>query len=164
MEAKDAKPCAAAREEDAYKGQLFDELSRGLAGGTISRRRVLKLAGVAILGSTGLLSLFPRMAGAQSSVYGRTVTAQQFSGGCAEDEPAINNRACIGNMCGGNRNCFCAETVTGKNRCVNLRADEACPQRDQCDSNRDCPGDMICIKIGGCCGHPRRNDCARPCG
>ena len=164
MEAKAAKLWAAAQREDAPEGQLFDELSRGIASGTISRRRVLKLAGMAILGSTGLLSLFPGVAGAQSSVYGRTVTSQQIGeGGCAEDEPAISNRRCEPNPCGGNRNCFCAETVRGNKRCVNFRADQACPERDLCDSNRDCPGDEVCIKIGGCCGHRRRNDCRPLC-
>ena len=153
MEAKDAKPCAAARDEDAYKGQLFDELSRGLASGAISRRRALKLAGAAILGSMGLLSLFPGAAGAQAV----------GQGGCAEDEPAISNGACPLNSCGDNRNCFCAVTVNGTKRCVNLRATIACSGQSDCDSNRDCPGDMICIKFGGCCGGRRFNICARPC-
>jgi hypothetical protein len=42
---------------ETSEGQLFDELSQGLANGAISRRRALKLAGAAILGSPGLLAL-----------------------------------------------------------------------------------------------------------
>jgi hypothetical protein len=55
-------------EEDATRTQpTFDELARGIAEGNISRGRALKLAGAAILGSTGLLSLFPGLAGAQAT-------------------------------------------------------------------------------------------------
>ena len=162
MEAQDQPILEIARGETP-EGQFFDELSRGLATGGISRRRALKLAGAAILGSTGLLSLFPGVAGAQSSVYGRTVTSQQIGeGGCAEDEPAISNRRCEPSPCGGNQSCFCAETVSGNRRCVNLRR-AVCPRRDECDSNRDCPRGEVCIKVGGCCGNPRRNDCRPVC-
>ncbi len=139
---------------ETSEGQLFDELSQGIAGGAISRRRALKLAGAAILGSTGLLSLFPGAAGAQAVERG----------GCAEDEPAISNASCRSNPCGGNRNCSCAETVSGNKRCVNFRATIACSGTNSCDSNRDCTGDRICIKFGGCCPGSRRNNiCARPC-
>jgi hypothetical protein len=65
MEAREGKLLSSGSGEDAYEGQLFDELSRGLASGAISRRRALKLAGAAILGSTGLLSLMARGWGAE---------------------------------------------------------------------------------------------------
>jgi hypothetical protein len=153
MEAKDTPILEIAREETS-EGQLFDKLSRGLASGAISRRRALKLAGAAIVGSTGLLSLLPGAAGAQAVVRG----------GCAEDEPAINNRVCIHNPCGGNRNCSCAETVSGNKRCVNFRFTIACSGTSSCHSNRDCSGDRICIKFGGCCPGSRRNNiCISPC-
>jgi hypothetical protein len=45
----------------------FDEAAKGLAAGTISRRRALKLTGTALLGG-GLLALFAGVAGAQVSV------------------------------------------------------------------------------------------------
>lgn len=166
MEAKNAKPWSATRGEDSSaQGQLFDELSRGLASGAISRRRALKLAGAAIVGSTGLLSLFPGVAGAQSVVmYGRTVTAGAIGQGlCAEDEPGVSNRQCRPNQCGGRVNCFCAETVNGTKRCVDLR-NARCPERDECDRNRGCAQGEVCIKVGGCCGRPRRNLCVSPCG
>ena len=80
---------------------------------------------------------------------------------------AIDNNTCVANRCGGRRRrrraaCFCAETVGGTKTCVDLR-EEGCPNRDQCDSNADCSGAQVCIKVGGCCGG-RRNRCVSPCG
>ena len=128
----------------------FDEAAKGLAGGTISRGRALKLTGTALLAG-GLLAIFPGVAGAQ-------VSAQQTCAG----RPAINNKKCPSTNCGGNQNCFCATTVSGQKRCVNLR-NAVCPTRDECDSNRDCPSGNVCLKVGGCCGNPGRNDCRPLC-
>ncbi len=128
----------------------FDEAAKGLAGGTISRGRALKLTGSALLGS-GLLALFPGTASA---------TSRQGQG-CG-GRPAINNKKCPGSRCGGNRSCFCATTVSGKKRCVNLR-NAVCPTRDECDRDLDCASGEVCIKAGGCCDHPARNDCRPLC-
>ena len=148
---------------ETSEGQLFDELSQGIASSAISRRRALKLASAAILGSTGLLSLFPAHAGAQSIVSGsdRSVNVAAGDRQC-RGEPAINNRRCPNTGCGGNPDCRCVENVDGEKKCVSFR-DEACPSRDQCDRHRDCARGDICVKVGGCCGRPRRNLCARPC-
>jgi hypothetical protein len=147
---------------ETSKGQLFDELSQGLASGAISRRRALKLAGAAVLGSTGLLALFPRAAGAQNIMEETRPTIARSDPGC-RGEPAINNRRCPENRCGGGPECVCAETVRGDKKCVNID-EEVCPRRDQCDDGRDCPRGEVCIKVGGCCGRPRRNLCVSPCG
>jgi hypothetical protein len=147
---------------ETSEGQLFDELSQGIASGAISRRRALKLAGAAILGSTGLLALFPRAAGAQSSIMDKTgPTIARSDRGC-RGEPAINNRRCVDNPCGGQIDCLCAETVRGDKKCVELGI-ERCPRRDQCDRNEDCRRGEVCVKVGGCCGRPRRNLCAGLC-
>ena len=54
--------------ENATGAQLaLDELARGVVDETISRGRALKLTGAAILGSAGLFSLFPAVAGAQAT-------------------------------------------------------------------------------------------------
>jgi hypothetical protein len=138
---------------DASEEQLFDELSRGLAAGAISRGRALKLAGAAILGSAGLLTLFPGVAGARSDPQCR-------------GEPSFNNRNCRGaSTCRGriNQNCACAKTVSGDKRCVQLRNQLPCPGRDQCDGRGDCRRGAVCIQVGGCCGHPRRNLCIDLC-
>jgi len=141
----------------------FDEMAKGLAAGTISRRRALKLTAAAIVGSSGLLAVFPSMARAQGTVGEMALNATVVGqGGCKDGEPAISNRSCRANQCGSKRMCLCAKTVSGSKRCVNVLNAE-CPRRDECDSNRDCPGDRICIQAGGCCGHARRNKCLRPC-
>jgi hypothetical protein len=59
---------SAFREDDTGVQRSLDDLASGLASGTISRRRALKLTGAALLGSSGLLALFPGMAGAQGTV------------------------------------------------------------------------------------------------
>jgi hypothetical protein len=128
----------------------FDEVAKGLADGTISRGRALKLTGSALLGG-GLLAMFPGVAGAQVSVQA----------GCA-GKPSVNNKKCPETNCGGNTSCFCATTVANVKTCVNF-VNEVCPTRDECDRNRDCASGEVCIKIGGCCGRPRRNLCIRRC-
>src|SRR5215210_6732147 len=98
----------------------FDEVAKELAASTISRRRALKLTAAAIIGSSGLLALFPSMARAQGNVgemaLNVTVVGQ---GGCKEGEPAISNRSCRTNQCGSKSMCLCAKTVSGRKRCVN---------------------------------------------
>jgi hypothetical protein len=160
MEAQGRAISRIARGETS-QGQLFDELSEGLASGAISRRRALKLAGAAILGSTGLLALFPRAAGAQTILDETGPTIARSDRGC-RGELAINNRRCPENFCGGQVDCLCAETVRGDKKCVELGI-ERCPQQDQCDRNEDCRRGEVCIKIGGCCGRPRRNLCVGLC-
>ena len=128
----------------------FDDAAKGLAAGTISRRRALKVTGSALLGG-GLLALFPGVAGAQVSVQS-----------ACENRRAISNRSCHARNCGGRSNCSCAKTVSGTKRCVNFR-DARCPARDQCDRDRDCARGEVCIQVGCPCGNPRRNLCIPKC-
>jgi hypothetical protein len=55
-------PIEGSREELSFPQKRiidgFDEVAKGLASGTISRRRALKLTGMALLGG-GLLAMFP---------------------------------------------------------------------------------------------------------
>ena len=131
----------------------LDEVARGLASGTISRGEAIKLGGAALLGSMGVLSLFPGKAGAQVTVQG-----------VCTNKPAINNTRCPIRRagCGVCPTCLCAKTVSGTKRCLNF-ANAECPATDECDANRDCPGNEVCVQVAGCCGHPRRNDCVPPC-
>jgi hypothetical protein len=133
---------------DFQEEYALEELSKGLASHDISRGRTLKLAGAAILGSTGLLALFPKPAAAVSDQACRR-------------KPAINNKRCPTKRCGGNSNCNCAQTVNRDKRCVNVNAQ--CPTQDECDSNRDCPRGEVCVKVGGCCTNPDLNACLRLC-
>jgi len=140
--------------EDTTEELSFDVLAKGLASGTISRRRALKLVGAAILGG-GVLTLLPGVAQGQVEV--------EAAQGCPEGQRAINNKRCPTNSCAaGQAGCRCAETVNGNKRCVKFQKSD-CPNTDQCDSNDDCAGDEVCIKVGGCCGQSRRNLCAKAC-
>ncbi len=140
--------------EDTKEEFSFDELAKGLASGKISRGRALKLVGAAVLGG-GVLTLLPGVARGQVEA--------EAAQGCPEGQRAINNRRCPTNSCAaGEPGCRCAETVNGNKRCVRFNRED-CPSTDQCDTNEDCAGDEVCIKVGGCCGKPRRNLCARAC-
>jgi hypothetical protein len=67
----------------------------------------------------GLLALFPRAAGAQSIMDETGPTIARSDCGC-RGEPAINNRRCPNNSCGGQFDCLCTETVSGEKKCVEL--------------------------------------------
>jgi hypothetical protein len=109
------------------------------------------------LGSTGLLALFP----GQAEAIEPEVVAARTDATC-RGKPALNNKRCRTDLCGGS-NCVCAETRSGYKRCVQLR-DLRCPEQDRCDGDNDCDRGKVCIKIGACCGHPRRNVCVDLCG
>jgi hypothetical protein len=146
--------------------QRFDRLAAALATGA-SRRRAVRalLGGLAALG-TGAL--------------GRAPAGAKTDRSCKR-KPAIDNQRCppedameegmgtggpetgIPGQCTDNPACFCAITVAGDKRCVNLGGDEKCPNRDQCDSGEDCRRGEVCIKVGGCCGNRRFNLCVRRC-
>ena len=159
-------PTEASRQEVSFPQKRiidgFDEVAKGIASGTISRRRALKLTGTALLGG-GLLAMFPGVAGAQSIVPDDEVSVAGHRNPGCQGEAAINNRKCPFNRCGPGHACECATTVGGNKRCVRTR-EATCPRRNQCNSSRQCPGNQYCIKVGGCCGHPGRHLCVEPCG
>ena len=139
--------------------ERFDRFAKSLAAG-VSRRRLV--GGLVALAAVGRGMLGPEAASAQGTPIlpdGSGVTIQANCQG----KPAANNRRCVQNPCAGGGNCFCWETITGDNSCVNI-GNLRCPKRDECDRNRECGGGEVCIKIGGCCGHPERNACAPLCG
>jgi hypothetical protein len=147
----------------------LDALTRGMASRTLSRGRALQLVSAAILGGSGLPALFSRLAGAQSTASEPTVASgfegspiQASDAGCRAG-PAIDNHRCPENQCRGRLDCFCATTAGGDKVCASIGFEKVCPNRDQCDGNRDCPRGELCIQIGGCCGHPHRNLCVAPC-
>ena len=143
--------------------ERFDRIAKSLASGA-SRRRVVRglAAGLVSLGGA---ALGPWRAGAQGApgLPDGSGPSTQASDPTCRGERGISNETCVANRCTTNRFCFCAETVNGEKRCVNLR-EEKCPLRDQCDRNRDCRGGEVCVRIGGCCGFRGRNACVRLCG
>ena len=116
----------------------FDELARGLASGTISRRKALKLVGAAVLGA-GVLTAIP-VSPAEAAECG--------------------TRAGCGRRCRNRRRCRCVRTVTGNVRCV-----RRCCTNRRCSSNGDCRNTEICM-TSDCCGSASRNRgfCVPVCG
>jgi hypothetical protein len=127
----------------------FDDLSRELASGTISRSRAIKLTGGALL-STALaaFSSSPAEARRRNPCRGRRTTCE--------------NGPSPGPHCRGNTNCFCVRTTGGGKACVNL-SNEQCPATDECNRASDCGRNEVCAVVAGCCQGSRRNLCVRRC-
>jgi hypothetical protein len=130
----------------------FDELAKGVASGTISRGRAMKLAGAGLL----------------AALFGSSVAtgeAEAATDRRCRGKPKISNRRCPKESgCRGREDqfCNCALTREGDKRCIDF-TNQGCPTTDECDRSGDCPGSQLCIEVGGCCGNPRLNVCARPC-
>ncbi len=128
------------REEVLEEGRSFDELSRVLANGTLSRGRVLKLMSVSVLGSLVGLGALAGPAAAARRTRERTALA---SSSCTQDS-----------QCKGGRRC-CAGS------CVNLKGDQnncgecgnACPSEQTCE-NGVCKTSGVCpaaqTRCSGC--------------
>lgn len=130
----------------------FDALTRRLATGTNARRSLLKgLAGA------GLAAVFGRVA------VEAAAAAPDDDGRCRRKPAISDNRCSEESLCRSTdaQICACTRTVDGARACVDL-TDVACPSRDECDADRDCRGEDVCVKVGGCC-ESRRNLCAAPC-
>jgi hypothetical protein len=140
--------------------ERFDRFAKSLATRTSRRRLAGGLAALGVVGSV-LGPARTEAQGAYGLLDGSAPTTEASDPTC-KGEVALNNRRCRAHQCTSNRNCFCAETVNGDKKCVNLR-DVRCPRRDECDGNGDCRGGEVCIKVGGCCGNRRRNDCVPLC-
>jgi hypothetical protein len=128
-------------------GTSLDELAKGLASGTVSRAKALRLVGSALLGAA--LASVPGMAWAA----------------CPAGQTRCNDR-CVNlqtseNHCGSCRN-RCRSTQTCcKGRCVNLQGNERhcgsclhrCDEGEECVGGvcqgEGCPPDPACTESGG---------------
>ena len=120
-------PRAIHDQEDTMEEHSFDELAKGLADGTLSRGRALKMLTGALLGAS-LLALIPGVAGASDGSQG--------GGGS------------IGGGGGGRRR--------HKRRRRGGRL-AGCPRERRCRaSNTCCPPGKICARGGGVCCSPAR--------
>jgi hypothetical protein len=138
--------------------ERFDQIAKTFAA-RFSRRRLV--CGLAALGlSSGLLG--PSRVGARRAPGGSDGSGATIEGTdpTCRGKPAITNRACPASSCSTVNSCFCAESVSGRKKCVSLIA---CPTVDQCDRSRDCDPGHVCIKFGGCCGGSRQNACVLNC-
>jgi len=133
MSAEDKEVGAVSARGDATEEYSFDALAKGLASGTISRRKALKLVGSAILGA-GVLGLFPKPAEA--------ITPRcSFGVGC--------DRRCTNT---GGRDCRCVRiterTSSGRRR---RRCVRPCCSNQGCSRSSDCGSGEVCMYTA-CCG------------
>lgn len=148
--------------EELTEERSFDELTRGLASGTISRGRALKLVGAAFLG--GALSIFSMPGEAHAATCTRCLSKV----GC--------NVRCIKSRhgCTADDLCNCFDQVDGENTC----GYKCCGPKiaRPCTKSADCGSGQFCSRVAGrCCGkpgpvcvvrckepRPRRGDCIGP--
>jgi hypothetical protein len=126
----------------------FDDLSRELASGTISRRRAIKLTGGALLG-TALLTFFSSPAEAR-----RRNPCRRKRTSC--------ETTMLRDHCRGNPNCYCFRTAAGGKQCVDITG-EVCPITNECNSASDCGRNEVCVQAPGCCGPTANRLCIRRC-
>jgi hypothetical protein len=139
----------------------FDDLTRVLAAGPGSRRRLLagSVAGLAAFLGIGR-GRFPLEAAAE--------TPNQFCQATFDTDPSliVSKNGCGTTTCGGNPSCFCVQTVGHIPRCLigfdPTPGQQNCPAKDQCKRHQDCRGNEFCAKVEGCCGRPRKK-CLKPC-
>ena len=155
--------------------RYFDELAKGLANGTISRRQALRWMGGALVG--GVLTSIPGVALAQQggnsacdkfcheNFSGRaagkcTSAGAHGTGPCYECTPGIgpgpNFIGCdpLGGICDSlarcnSPNCFCYETREGCGLCHN-GATQICDLYQSC-FDQPCPTGLFCA-VNTCCG------------
>jgi len=163
----------------------FDELARGLASGTLSRRKALKLMGAALVGSA--LASIPGVALAAGEGGNRECVkcckekfgpgrerGRCISAGARGECPVTCDGNGGGNClngatecpfqfgCQNSENCFCATSVEGLNTCV-LSAGVCEPGGVTfCTNSQDCPTGWVCATT--CCNLPGQGICNPPCG
>lgn len=135
MSAEDKDVRVVSAREDTTEEYSFDALAKGLASGTISRRKALKLVGTAILGA-GLFAAIPtREAEADQGITqgehceGRTPSCSR---GC-RDAPA---------------SCRCVKVRSSAG--TNVRCVHPCCSRRACNTHAGCRPGELCM-ITGCC-------------
>jgi hypothetical protein len=123
-------------QESTGSGRSFDELASGLASGTISRGRALKLAGASLASALGL------------AWYASPAEA-------APRCPRHTRPGCTVECTNTGEECFCIRTVGGNKRCV-----YPCCSGRTCESKEDCRRSEVCMRTR-CC--QERPTCVTPC-
>jgi hypothetical protein len=148
--------------------QSFDALAKGLANGSISRGRAIKLMGTALLG--GVLASIPGLAwahhrpdhglppghGGTPPGHGGTPPGQ----GSPPPPPPPPPGACTPGscpegtgdfpVCNNNPDCICFQTAEGGSLCFDIRTDQSCELYQQCTTSLDCPTGHTCV-VNNCC-------------
>jgi hypothetical protein len=119
----------------------FDELAKGLAGGTITRVQALKLVGSAILSGV-LVPLLP----------GRSLAQEE----CDPDEVLCGSECCDPEDCCGAACCSAAEECCGGVVC--------CGPTEECCFGTCCDNGKVCDATSGqCVCSPERVPCGSEC-
>jgi hypothetical protein len=151
---------ASSREANKMEGSYyFDDLAKGLAAGTISRRQALKWVGAGILGAVLATAGFNEPAEALTRRRCRDkggVPLEEGNCSCAFQCGADLDRF----NCKSDSKCYCLEKASGGGFCGYGGNDPQCGDFERCDSNRDCSdSDARCITTT-CCD---TGICVRPC-
>jgi len=147
--------------EDSY---YFDDLAKGLANGTISRRQALKWAGAGIVGTVLASTGFPEKAEALTRRERRRCREK---GGVPLEEGKCNCAfQCETGVhlddfnCQSDPECYCFETTAGRGFCGYAGSDPKCADFEPCRTTDDCSASNAkCIKTT-CCD---QGICVRPC-
>jgi hypothetical protein len=146
-------------QEDMTEEHSFDELAKGLADGTISRRRALKMLAGALFGGS-LLALIPGAAEAASQSVGGGIGGgggghqrrhhhhhhHHHSGRCPSGTTRLCNGTCAipcdprtPESCGGG--CVCISETSGAAYCGSSGTSTPCT------TSCDCPTGQFCEQI-----------------
>jgi len=115
----------------------FDELARGLANGSISRRRALRLMGAALVGGT---------LGSLGGVAAADEECKSLTKKCRKDE-----QCCSGN---------CSKSGTSRfGTCACQENGGSCANNSQCCSGNCASGTCAAACVGGCGHCTQDSDC-----
>ena len=163
----------ATNRDDTISERSFDALAKGLAAGSVSRRKALRLMGGAVLG--GLLASIPGVALAAPCPRTRIrcagqccaegVTTCQGTGRNKTCGPLPVANPCAGAYCGTNptgQTCVCrAEMGTNEAVCIESTTYYC---TDICTSNSQCPPGTVCVNQNTGSVLSPEGRCSTPCG
>ena len=109
-------------QEDIAEEHSFDELARGLASGTVSRSKMLRLLGGVLVG--GVVASIPGLAWAQPNCPSGYTLCDD--GLCYDLQTNNCNCGACGNRCAGSERGRCCK----KGRCTRPKRKEICPLPD----------------------------------
>jgi hypothetical protein len=128
-------------QEQAVGTSTFDEVAKGLAQGTITRGRALRLVGA------GLISTI------LGSIVGSGIA--EAAPRCPSGGPGCNAQC----RHTGGGTCYCVKLANGNTTCVVPFCGGA-----SCTRNNDCPSGWVCSRTAArCCGRSSRYICVPKC-
>ena len=147
MSAEDREVRKVGNQGDRTGGSYFDDLARGLAEGTISRRQALKWIGAGAV-AFAIMPVAPKKAEAltrRRCLRRDGIPLDRGDCDCAFDCGAEFSRF----NCQSDPDCYCLETVTGRGFCGFI-SNKDCRVFHNCRDNSDCASGYRCI-VNSCC-------------